>query len=259
MAHQSSRAASFAADGYLRVDHLLLPDELPRMRAIYDALIAGAGEGISPDAVQKHRYDLGTVDTPGEAGRERILQVMWVSDIVPTLQSHPVRERCLAVAREVLGEDVAFDFDMAIAKFPSSNTTTPIHQDAAYWPDLPVKRAVSFWVALDDSTLENGCMWYGKPQEGDVLRPHHKAGSSPSSPLTTHGGEDELRPVPIPAGAGVGHSGRTLHYSRGNTTDKARRAYILNYRPAAMVELMRSTGFDHGRAGHKENAVRSTT
>ena len=43
--------------------------------------------------------------------------------------------------------------------------------------------------------------------------------------------------------------GRTLHYTRGNSTSEARRAYIINCRPRAMVRWERENNYDHGRAG----------
>ena len=55
--------------------------------------------------------------------------------------------------------------------------------------------------------------------------------------------------VPLAAGGATFHAGRTLHYTRGNTTANPRRAYITNFRPRAMVEWERAHGFDHGRAG----------
>ncbi len=72
---------------------------------------------------------------------------------------------------------MAFDFDMLIHKAPHTNTAVPWHQDQAYWPNAPDKRAVSCWVrmcvprvctevmclqvALDNATVDNGCMWFG--------------------------------------------------------------------------------------------------
>ena len=47
-----------------------------------------------------------------------------------------------------------------ISQAPHTDTETPWHQDESYWPDLPDKRAVSCWVAIDDVTVENGCMWF---------------------------------------------------------------------------------------------------
>jgi ectoine hydroxylase-related dioxygenase (phytanoyl-CoA dioxygenase family) len=64
--------------------------------------------------------------------------------------------------------------------------------------------------------------------------------------------EDEpgATPVPLPPGSAVVHAGRTLHYSRGNTTDGPRRAYIHNFRPAAMIARERELGMDHGLTGN---------
>jgi hypothetical protein len=54
------------------------------------------------------------------------------------------------------------------------------------------------------------------------------------------------------------HSGgATLHYSHGNTTDSHRRASILNYRSAAMIQRERDNGMDHGLTTN-ERTVRST-
>ena len=60
------------------------------------------------------------------------------------------------------------------------------------------------------------------------------------------------------AGGCTVHTGRTLHYTGGNTTTAPRRAYIINCRPQvpptpaprqAMVDLERANKFDHGLAG----------
>ncbi len=59
--------------------------------------------------------------------------------------------------------------------------------------------------------------------------------------------QSEGIPVPLPAGACTFHHGRTLHYTRGNSTNAARRAFITNFRPKEMIELERENGFDHGK------------
>ena len=50
-----------------------------------------------------------------------------------------------------------------------------MHQDESYWLDMPDKRAVTIWVALDDATVENGCMWFGPGFHKVKLRPHKPA------------------------------------------------------------------------------------
>lgn len=59
--------------------------------------------------------------------------------------------------------------------------------------------------------------------------------------------KDEGKPYPLKPGSATGHSGQTLHFSRGNTTETHRRAFIVNFRPTEMVALERQKGFDHGK------------
>jgi hypothetical protein len=54
-------------------------------------------------------------------------------------------------------------------------------------------------------------------------------------------------PQPLKAGGCTIHAGRTLHYAGPNLTDEPRRAYIVNYRPMAMIEFERDHDYDHGK------------
>ena len=255
---------------FLQVDGILSPVEVERYRRIYDELLDRTSAG-GPGA--KHRYDLGSTDDhlggsaeePGAAtaaapARERITQLMWPSDQHDELRpdSSVLHRRLHTVARVLVGEDAAFDFDMLIDK--RSDAPTPAHQDQSYWADLADKRAVSFWVALDDARPETGCMWYrrGDPVT-EPVRAHRKTLGGKGHALECDGTESELVCAPLRAGSCVGHSGRTLHYSRGNAEGCPRRAYIVNFRPRAALEEMRRKGFDHGRGGAVENKINSTT
>ncbi|MBD0692246.1 SnoK-like protein [Streptomyces sp. CBMA123] len=171
---------------------------------------------------------------------------MWPSALHPPILELPLHERGLALARELIGEDATLDFDMLIHKAPRTAVPTPWHQDAAYWIDLPDTRAVSIWVALDDAGPDNGCMWYVRGSHTRPLRPHRPTSDGRNIECDCSEDEPGATAVPVTAGQGVAHSGSTLHYSRGNTSDRVRRAYILNYRPAAMIRLEREHGADHG-------------
>ncbi|WP_406500020.1 phytanoyl-CoA dioxygenase family protein [Streptomyces sp. NBC_00846] len=179
---------------------------------------------------------------------------MWPSALHPELGDMPLHQWALKVARELVGDDM--DFDMLIDKAPQSGTPTPWHQDAGYWVDLPDTRAVSIWVALDTSTVDNGCMWYVQGSHKTSIRPHRPAGGGA---IECDCSEDEpgATPVPLNPGEAAAHGGATLHYSRGNTTDSHRRAYILNYRSSVMIQLERDQGMDHGLSNN-ERTVRNT-
>ena len=243
----SPDVAGFAQDGYLRYDALISPDEVARLLALYDRFLDGSIE------VGGMRSDLGGGAERKEGVKENITQIMWPSEFVPVLHDTPAYRNALRVVREMLGADMAFDFDMLIDKAPQSGTPTPWHQDCAYWPDLPDRRAASCWIALDEATLDNGCMWFAPGSQEAELRPHRPAGKGGGA-LECDGSEDEAVAVPLAPGSCTLHGGKTMHYSRGNTTDGHRRALILNFRPEAMIRLERELGFDHGKSGNvREN------
>ncbi|HEX4813094.1 MAG TPA: phytanoyl-CoA dioxygenase family protein [Nonomuraea sp.] len=237
----SGIARTFDRDGFVVLDGLLDDQEVRTYREIYERFLSG-----EIDAGDK-RSDLGAGAGPNTAA-ENITQIMWPSDLYPAIRSLPLHDRALAIARRLIGEDAELDFDMLIAKAPGSATPTPWHQDAGYWVDLPDERAASIWVSLDQATVDNGCMWYVKGSHLGPVRPHRPVGSGGGA-IECDCSEDEpgATPVPLPPGAAVAHAGRTLHYSRGNTTDLPRRAYILNFRPGAMIARERELGMDHGR------------
>ena len=54
---------------------------------------------------------------------------------------------------------------------------------------------------------------------------------------------------PVPAGGCTVHTGRTLHFTGGNTTAQPRRAYIINCRPRDMITYERDHDYDHGKRG----------
>lgn len=251
----AEQAKEWASRGFIKWDALLSPAEVAELSTIYDDICGGK----YPEA-SKHRYDLGAQQAKQNSSVENIIQVMWASDIVPALRDHPMRRRALEIAAGLYGvpvEEFDFDFDMLIAKWPHTNTPTPAHQDQAYWIPLADTRSVSMWIAIDESTVDNGCMWYGPGTHVGPLRPHRRAGADANSALQCDATEEEMEPMPLPPGSAGLHMGRTLHYSRGNTTDTRRRAFIMNFRPAAMVAYERSQGFDHGRSGHKSHEVRT--
>lgn len=236
----SDIAQRFDRDGYVVLDGLLSAADVDLYREIYDRFLSGE------IAAGDKRSDLGAGAEPSGA-TENITQIMWPSDLYPELTSLPLHDHALAIARELIGADAVLDFDMLIAKAPHSATPTPWHQDAGYWVDLPDERAASIWVSLDDATVDNGCMWYVQGSHRGPVRPHRSAGAGGAIECDCSEDEPGATPVPLPPGSAVAHGGRTLHYSRGNTTDGQRRAYILNFRPAAMIARERELGMDHGR------------
>jgi len=229
----------FEERGYLVVSKILLENEVTHYQNLYEDFLNNRIDA------SRFRSDLGGhLDKPEIETTERITQIMVPSRLLPDLIDQPLHQKTLAVAQQLMGEDMALDFDMLIDKAPFSDTPTPWHQDCAYWIDMPDKRAVSCWVSLDEAKRDNGCMWYVPGSHLQPMRTHRPAGKGGGA-LECDAEEAEGVAVELNAGDCVLHQGGTLHYSRGNSTARRRRAFITNFRPQAMIDYERAQGYDH--------------
>jgi len=236
----TDRRAELDSKGFIMVDDLLREQETAWYLECYDKILSG-----EIDAGQ-WRSDLDSGQPRRQDGVENITQVMWPSELIPDLRASPAYGRAQRIARQLMGEDMDFDFDMLIDKAPRTETPTPFHQDMAYWIDLPDRRAVSCWIALDEATVDNGCMWFVPGSHRLPLRKHRWHGTAGGA-LECDGDESECVCVPLRAGSCTFHTGGVVHYSRGNSTSGRRRALIISFRPKAMIRLERERGFDHGK------------
>jgi phytanoyl-CoA hydroxylase len=128
----------------------------------------------------------------------------------------------------ILGGPVVLYQCMALIKPPRIGSEKPWHQDNAYFSVKNMDGVIGTWIALDDVTVENGCM--------HVLSGAHRAG-----PLQHHHTFDcEIRPdrfdksaaVPIELKAGgilIFH-GNLPHQTPRNDSDHRRRALQFHYR-----------------------------
>ncbi len=66
-------------------------------------------------------------------------------------------ERLLDIVEQFIGPDLGLFASHYIAKPPLIGKAVPWHQDGSYWPLDPMK-VITFWLALDRSDDENGCL-----------------------------------------------------------------------------------------------------
>lgn len=128
-------------------------------------------------------------------------------------------------------EGVRIWHDQALIKEPFSNPTS-FHLDVPYW-SFTSADALSIWVALDDATLENGCLYY--------VPGSHKAEKFDNVGIGPEIGAlfevyPEWRdvaavPCPVPAGGAIFHNGLTFHGAGANMTPGRRRAMTCGFMP----------------------------
>ena len=151
---------------------------------------------------------------------------------------------------QLCGEGMTIDFDQLLAKSPGRDDAVfHWHQDQAYWIDTDDRRTATCWLAVDDSTIENGCMQFLPGSHREPVRPHrplHGDRSSSHTLVTDLRPGDVMRPVEIRRGDITVHNEGVLHGSGGNRSAHSyRRAYIVALRSEATVREERRRGFTH--------------
>lgn len=136
------------------------------------------------------------------------------------------------VAGRLAGVDgIRIWHDQALYKPPFGNPTA-WHLDNPYW-SFSSKDSLSLWVALDDATLGNGCMWYVPGSHKMARWDNVGIGMNLSDLFKAYPEWREVEPVacPCPAGSAVFHNGLCAHGAGANMTNKARRAMTCAYMP----------------------------
>lgn len=67
-------------------------------------------------------------------------------------------DRLLDIAEQFIGPDIALFASHWIAKPPFDGKPVLWHQDGSFWPLEPMS-VISLWLAADEVTAENGCMY----------------------------------------------------------------------------------------------------
>jgi len=136
------------------------------------------------------------------------------------------------MAAELAGVDgIRIWHDQALFKPPFGNPTG-WHLDNPYW-SFSSRDAISLWVALDDATLANGCMWYVPGSHKTATWENSGIGNNMADLFRVYPEWREIEPigVPVPAGSAVFHNGLTAHGAGANMTNKPRRAMTCAYMP----------------------------
>ena len=150
----------------------------------------------------------------------------------PVFQEAVGDGRLLDVLEKILAPNIEFLSDKVVFKSEDTTFASPWHQDWHYWHGA---HKFSIWVALDDATVDNGCL---KLFPGS----HKSAIVHDGDASDGHGFGNRLRPdavdenlavtAEIEAGGAVFFHDLTLHSSHPNISGEERWVWIPTYRDA---------------------------
>jgi len=241
----------FGRDGYVHLEGVLSKDEIAGIEETYSSFMRGEIDVPGGDFCDM------SADYRRPVEEFAVVNVMLPRKYHPPLQGNVYERRAASIAEQLCGPHMTLDYDQLLAKSPfRDDAVFGWHQDLAYWPATPDTRTASFWLAIDDSTVENGCLQFlpGSHREPELRRHRPLLGDREDSHTLVAEVDperDKFVPTPISRGDVTVHHERVLHGSRGNTTAGWRRAYVIAFRTRETVEAERRMGFTHS---HNDDA-----
>ncbi|WP_040496428.1 phytanoyl-CoA dioxygenase family protein [Ilumatobacter nonamiensis] len=235
----------FERDGYVHLAGVLTEDEVADLDPVYDAFMRG-----EIDVTGRDLYDMVSGEFGTDPSEYAIFNVMLPRKYHEAWQGNIFEQVGHTIAEQLCGEGMTLDFDQLLAKQPGRDDAIfAWHQDQAYWINTDDRRTATCWLAIDDSTVENGCMQFLPGSHLEPVRPHRPAGASREEQhtLVTDLREDD-HPVEVPIRRGdiTVHNEGIMHGSGGNVSASSRRrAYINAYRSIETVRRERELGFTH--------------
>jgi phytanoyl-CoA hydroxylase len=220
--------AFYRQEGYLAVENAFSPEEVKSgLEGLLHLIMGGNPEfkGISFEA--KAREILPTLGP--EARQDAVRKLMYFVDYDERLRAISHAEKLLAVVRKLIGATPKMFQDMALLKPPRMGREKPWHQDHAYF-DFPIgTRVVGVWIALDEATLENGCMRVQPTKHQEGPRIHFKRRDWQICDTDVMG--KRCVAVPLKPGGLLLFDGLLPHGTPTNHSPSRRRALQFHYAP----------------------------
>jgi len=223
---------SYRKNGFVVIENFLDATELSQWRTAVDEAVEERngikvpGTNIrigEDDGVNKEDADYyGNVF-------DQLLNLWQTSEAVKKLMVNPEIGR---MASELAGVDgIRIWHDQALIKRPWANPTS-WHLDTPFW-SFSHPEALSIWVALDDATLENGCLYFIPGSHKKTSFQNPGITKNMNAVFVTYPELRNERPVAVPMKAGTAsfHNGLFIHGAGPNMTPGFRRAMTCAYMP----------------------------
>ena len=211
------QVAFYRDQGYLKLGRIFSQAELNALREHVDGMIAA----LPPEK------------------RPEEMDVPHFTD--PWLFRYLSDPRVLDVIEDLIGPDIVLWSSHFIAKPRGNGRAVPWHTDGAYWGKvLQPMQVVTLWLAVDESTRENGCMRVipGSHRHGRVYG--HRKDSRPDLALDLVLEDGQLDPnsardVVLEAGQFSLHDVYLVHGSNPNRSTRRRAGVAIRFMPATSL------------------------
>lgn len=210
-----------------------------------DALSPDEVAAVNADAVRLCRGDYGQIDGADDRAQatgattltdeqllRRYLCIHYPHKVSPVVAHALTAPRVVEALTGVIGPNIKAMQSMLFIK-SEGKPGQAWHQDECFIPTRD-RSLTAVWIALDDATVENGCLWVlpGSHQRG-VIYPA-RSQQDPQFDCTTEAYDfpyldEDAVPVEVPAGTAVIFNGYLLHRSLRNSGQHGYRRALANH------------------------------
>jgi ectoine hydroxylase-related dioxygenase (phytanoyl-CoA dioxygenase family) len=219
-----NQTESFDRDGYLKFGRVIDDATVESLRAALDRVIEMERHGGVPGAPPEFAFGHDRGDGRADRAIHQFVNMWKVDPEYRAITHNPLITQAI---RELMGaEQIRLWHDQIISKPPGENKLFSCHHDFYFWPlDRPTM--ITCWLALDDATVDNGCMHVVPGSHRD---PRYQVGGELYTDIRTWGPE-RMKSVELKAGECMFHHCLNYHLTPQNITDRQRRAFVMIYMP----------------------------
>lgn len=152
-------------------------------------------------------------------------------DLDPVFNCFSRSHKIATLVKDLNVIDALLVQSMYICKQPLIGGEVTCHQDSSflYAEGEPV---IGLWFALEDATLQNGCLWAIPGGHTATLKSRFIRGEQYETRTEIYDhtpfAEEKMIPLPVPAGSLILLHGFLPHMSKENLSQKSRHAYTLH-------------------------------
>ncbi|XP_062409991.1 phytanoyl-CoA dioxygenase domain-containing protein 1 [Sardina pilchardus] len=183
-------------------------------------------------------FEKGVFDDKGEfiVPRERSLNKVGhaLHAYEPLYERITHSERVQGLAKKLGLQSPVILQSMYIFKQPGIGGEVTPHQDATFLYTEPLGRVIGLWIALEDATLENGCLWFIPGSHSSGISRRMVRTPKGTFPLTDFVGREQeyddklFVPTPIKKGGLILIHGEVVHRSAQNSSSDSRHVYTFH-------------------------------
>jgi len=219
----------FHEQGFLIVENAFSAHEVQvALEGLFHLL---SGEVEEFNGVQYERASAGVAveEMPLEEKQDYVRKFMSFVDYDERLNELAHHPLLLALVERLIGDSPVMFQSMALLKPPRLGRDKPWHQDAAYFQIELDAKVVGCWIALDEATIENGCMVIapGSHLKGPVVHFRRRDWQICDTDVDNSGAVA----VPLKPGGLLIFQSLLHHGTPPNDSGLRRRALQFHYRP----------------------------